>query len=264
MKTIITAAAALTAIAVAAPASATSFTFNTTTGGTLSGGDTYGNSRTYTTTSGKESLSVKATAWTVNDGKVTSSNLTSYSAGLGAIGRNESGAYGTHTVDNLNGDDFILLQFSQAVNLASATLNAYTVASNSLGYAISQYFITPDNDSTVKVGNITGAWNQALALNGISESSLNGMFTGTLNVTSNGGATQTFSLKGAGNLWMIGASQANPDCFVDGFKLAGLSVSTVAAVPEPATWAMMLVGFGMVGAASRYRRRATAVKVTMA
>ncbi|WP_233151095.1 PEPxxWA-CTERM sorting domain-containing protein [Sphingomonas sp. BT553] len=28
-----------------------------------------------------------------------------------------------------------------------------------------------------------------------------------------------------------------------------------AAVPEPATWAMMLVGFGMTGAAMRYRRR---------
>jgi opacity protein-like surface antigen len=30
------------------------------------------------------------------------------------------------------------------------------------------------------------------------------------------------------------------------------------AVPEPATWAMMLVGFGMMGASMRYRRRSTA------
>jgi len=30
-----------------------------------------------------------------------------------------------------------------------------------------------------------------------------------------------------------------------------------AAVPEPATWAMMLVGFGMLGASMRYRRRST-------
>ncbi|MBJ6121825.1 PEPxxWA-CTERM sorting domain-containing protein [Sphingomonas sp. BT553] len=28
-----------------------------------------------------------------------------------------------------------------------------------------------------------------------------------------------------------------------------------AAVPEPATWAMMLVGFAMVGGTVRYRRR---------
>ncbi|MDP1028353.1 choice-of-anchor K domain-containing protein [Sphingomonas sp. KR1UV-12] len=34
-------------------------------------------------------------------------------------------------------------------------------------------------------------------------------------------------------------------------------VLNVAAVPEPATWAMMLVGFGMVGASARYRRRST-------
>jgi hypothetical protein len=32
--------------------------------------------------------------------------------------------------------------------------------------------------------------------------------------------------------------------------------SAIGPVPEPATWAMMLVGFGMVGGAARYRRRA--------
>ncbi|MBB4618051.1 hypothetical protein GGQ96_002187 [Sphingomonas abaci] len=32
---------------------------------------------------------------------------------------------------------------------------------------------------------------------------------------------------------------------------------TVAAVPGPATWAMMMVGFAMLGASARYRRRAT-------
>lgn len=35
----------------------------------------------------------------------------------------------------------------------------------------------------------------------------------------------------------------------------------VAAVPEPATWAMLLVGFAMVGAAARYRRRTTVVRI---
>ena len=39
--------------------------------------------------------------------------------------------------------------------------------------------------------------------------------------------------------------------------------SVIAAVPEPATWAMMLVGFGMVGAGVRSRRKAT-VKRTYA
>ena len=35
------------------------------------------------------------------------------------------------------------------------------------------------------------------------------------------------------------------------------NVSLTAAVPEPATWAMMFVGFGMIGASARYRRRNT-------
>ncbi len=34
-------------------------------------------------------------------------------------------------------------------------------------------------------------------------------------------------------------------------------ITRVAAVPEPATWAMMFVGFGMVAGAARYRRRST-------
>jgi len=39
---------------------------------------------------------------------------------------------------------------------------------------------------------------------------------------------------------------------IDAFEVANFSVT---AVPEPATWAMMLLGFGMVAGATRYRRR---------
>ncbi|HVF94078.1 MAG TPA: PEPxxWA-CTERM sorting domain-containing protein [Sphingomonas sp.] len=42
---------------------------------------------------------------------------------------------------------------------------------------------------------------------------------------------------------------------IDAFEVANFT----AVVPEPATWAMMLVGFGMVGAATRYRRRSAKV-----
>jgi hypothetical protein len=37
------------------------------------------------------------------------------------------------------------------------------------------------------------------------------------------------------------------------------TTGTVAAVPEPTTWAMMLVGFGLMGASMRYRRRSPKV-----
>lgn len=42
------------------------------------------------------------------------------------------------------------------------------------------------------------------------------------------------------------------------YTVSYLYDASVAAVPEPATWAMMLLGFGMVAGASRYHRRSTA------
>ena len=42
-------------------------------------------------------------------------------------------------------------------------------------------------------------------------------------------------------------------------NIAVMSNAFAAAVPEPATWAMMFLGFGMIGAAVRYRRRANIV-----
>lgn len=59
-----------------------------------------------------------------------------------------------------------------------------------------------------------------------------------------------------------------PSLFVDTYASSGavglrnLSISLASAVPEPTTWAMMLVGFAMVGAAARYRRRGA--KITYA
>ncbi len=44
----------------------------------------------------------------------------------------------------------------------------------------------------------------------------------------------------------------------DAFETANFSVT---AVPEPATWAMLFVGFGMVGATARYRRRSTKLAI---
>ncbi|WP_010163401.1 FxDxF family PEP-CTERM protein [Sphingomonas sp. PAMC 26617] len=52
---------------------------------------------------------------------------------------------------------------------------------------------------------------------------------------------------------------------VNGFSYGGasiggsLSFTPTSAVPEAATWAMMLVGFGMMGAGLRYRRRSSTV-----
>lgn len=62
-------------------------------------------------------------------------------------------------------------------------------------------------------------------------------------------AFTSFTITGAGST--LGASTV-----FDNIRF-GSAVS--AAVPEPATWAMMIGGFGMVGGAMRYRRRKTTV-----
>ena len=41
--------------------------------------------------------------------------------------------------------------------------------------------------------------------------------------------------------------------------LAALTISTVSAVPEPSTWAMMLLGFAGLGFAFRQLRRTMAI-----
>lgn len=79
-----------------------------------------------------------------------------------------------------------------------------------------------------------------------------------------------FAALGASGDSMVGAqlfsgSLTNPTMLTGRFNLVNqfspfqTAVLTVAAIPEPATWAMMLVGFGMVAGAARYRRRKVAV-----
>ncbi|KQS01976.1 hypothetical protein ASG11_14275 [Sphingomonas sp. Leaf357] len=46
---------------------------------------------------------------------------------------------------------------------------------------------------------------------------------------------------------------------IDGSTLQGLTFQPIAAVPEPATWAMMLVGFGGIGLGMRRRKPRTSV-----
>ena len=64
-----------------------------------------------------------------------------------------------------------------------------------------------------------------------------------------------FDIHGALDPVGIGATPGEIDGS-DGFEplRPALAGAFATAVPEPATWAMMLIGFGMVGAATRYRR----------
>ena len=66
----------------------------------------------------------------------------------------------------------------------------------------------------------------------------------------------TANSSGGSQFWFYyGADEANPISFyTDGNPIT----VTVSAVPEPATWAMMIIGFGGAGVAIRRRRQAFA------
>jgi hypothetical protein len=92
---------------------------------------------------------------------------------------------------------------------------------------------------------------------------------GTLGVTANflGGGSQFFSfddftnpgnrsfylIAGAGEVFESIVLSSAPDRF-DQLKQTDINLSLAPAIPEPATWALMLAGFGAVGYAMRRRR----------
>ena len=60
----------------------------------------------------------------------------------------------------------------------------------------------------------------------------------------------------------LGTYQLNS--IVSGRSELTISQLALGAVPEPGTWAMLILGFGMVGGAIRYRRREMAVRLAPA
>lgn len=208
-----------------------------------------GNSRT--TTSTDASVSVRATAWNTDFTTVLSSYLGAFSKGYG-VG---DGALDQHFADSFGTTDFVLLQFSRPVVLTSAVLNVFS----------NPAFGTPaDSDASFAVGYApAGSWTGNLFASGDSQASVASNFYGSFTsyVTSNLPHGVARSVNGGGlngNVWLVAAGGVDRN--FDGFKLAQI---TAAAVPEPATWALMILGFGAIGFAMR-SRRATVSKVSYA
>lgn len=239
--------------AVAVPsAQAASFVFNMT-GGSSSTSGTDANSRTFSSTVGSTTVNVRVTGWSLSSptasGIVRDSYLGFYSSGLGVTSGDENGSGNTHTVDNQNRYDFLIFQFDRPVNLVSGTFTPFTLGNG------------PDTDATVAFGTTNIAWNSQPALNNTSYATLSGIFNGGYSTLTGGGTTNTRLLNPAaniGNIWLVGAAFNNADGKIDAFKFSNLTVGS-SAVPEPATWAMMILGFGMIGSAMRRRQVRTAV-----
>jgi hypothetical protein len=231
------------ALCAAAPASAAVFVMNLSGGGSNVGGSSAGNVRTYNATVGSSVYTLQASAWTnavdLDPDILKKSYLGSYGGGLGVTSPGENGSNNTHTVDNVGRKDFILLTFNTAVDLTSMYLSVYNIGAGG-----------PDSDATVFYRqNASAPVHDALSNPYFSQ------FT-AINVPGNGtsgtrtvGSGPTFA-----NTWLVSAAVDGGN---DGFKLKSITLET-APVPEPSTWAMMILGFTGMGAALRARRRAVA------
>ena len=87
---------------------------------------------------------------------------------------------------------------------------------------------------------------------------------GTLGPQTTGGyyatAAQAFALDATTSMFTLAAPQTVKFWIFDDFlsdNSGGVSLN-VAAIPEPASWAMLIAGFGLVGAAMRRRTQASA------
>jgi hypothetical protein len=217
------------------------YTFNTTGNSGVNGA--YGNSLDFNAIGG--GLKLHVTAWqsnqTTND--ITRAYLGAYSTGLGVTGVNDSrGASNYHQFDNASGyTDFVLLEFNRAVSLTGVTLNSYRLGS------------APGKDNDLAFLNASGLINSNLSIYDTVPSAWTTKNGTGLNGYLPVGAT------GASTKWLVGAAFIPTNDRDDGFKIAAVrATELVPSVPEPATWAMMLLGFAAVGSAVRLRRRAAA------
>ena len=239
------ACAALVCSAVPA-AAATTYDFNTTTSGTYSSaGSGAGNSYTFTSAvSGEHVVATGFQSSQAAGNAVASQTVGLYSPGLGVTGAGDySGAYAYHQVDNVNGyTDFVLLTFDHAVTLTNIGLNSFNMGDSSDN--IPAYLSTRDNDLAF------------LALTSpFSSASVTTSGWTTVNGSGTDGAIATGS-GAASRQWLVGAAFNSSNN--DGFKIASLRATS--AVPEPATWAMMLIGFGAAGVSLRRRRPVLAMQ----
>lgn len=223
------------ALAVASPAMAATVVFNS--GGT----NATTSSKSFT---GSDGTQVRVTAFSIDGtGTIVGGTLGQYSGGIGVQAANDT----SHTTDNINSKDFFLLSFSTYVTVGNATFTTnfnFNNGSCCLG----------DTDATVGAGILGLPWASNLSgFIGQNQSVLSGLGLYSSDSSSTA-STQTRNINPSGlggTLWLVGASftDTTPE---DGFKFKSLNYN---AVPEPSTWALLILGFGGVGAAMRKRKQ---------
>jgi hypothetical protein len=273
------AALAMIALPAGAATIVNGYTFDLTGNSSATNG-TAGNSANFTgRASDGSTITATVTAWNATQNAsgqyvLSQAYLGSTSTGLGvtsAANDNVSGTLlvctgigtcGTSQIDNMGNTansssiDFLRITFSAPIVLGSISRN---VASISDGGLVST---TYDDDFSYGSGGAIASGDMLASLTGlmgtnVSSSCPQGLFAANC---SNGSvlatASQATGLTASQN-WYVGASIGSNyggDGLVDAFKLTGVNAYTQSAVPEPATWTMMILGFGGIGSIIRRHR----------
>jgi hypothetical protein len=101
--------------------------------------------------------------------------------------------------------------------------------------------------------NLNAATTGTAVINFIDQ--FNNVFGGTFTIASNG---QNFFNAIGTNGEVIRRVTINSQASVADIRQVRVGPATIPAIPEPATWGMMIVGFGMIGLGMRLSRRRTA------
>ena len=164
-----------------------------------------GNIRTYTA----DGISVNASAFSRDSGGVwEEAFLGAYSSGLGVTDTGEGGGGGgSHRVDNVGRDNYVLFEFSESVVIDSAFLDS----------------VVNDSDISVWIGDLTDPFNNHAILSDALLGSLG--FTEVNNTTSSGSRLADINAGlVSGNVLVIAASTSDntPD---DKFKIKTLKIT---------------------------------------
>ena len=235
---------AATSIAAAAmlPASASAATF-VLSGGNNSDGS-IGNVRTYT---GSDGTQLEVTAYSLAGGSTLAAGAVgAYSPGLGVMNSfctpgwfGCSGGDDSHTVDNSGNVDILVFQFNKVVTVDKIGLVSFG-----------------DTDINYAIGSTTTPFSGTLSIPNYA--AFNALF-GTTILSNGSGSDENRDINPnnlSGNLFYVAAAFSNSGSN-DSFKVSGITYTATPAVPEPATWGMMICGLGLAGAAMR-RRKANA------